>query len=727
MLNLRSLRFAMASIVLVAACGAVFAQQMPELIYYKFNEGTGTTTANDAVPGGGNNPATIPAAAAWTSPGRHGASSLDCQQLTANAIATGYTGGLSSTSSWTIEFWTRLQTTAVGHAFRFQTNSFRLSRQASGIVTLLSTGGTPNTAIPLPDPLLNTWVHYAFVYDHTVPELTIYIDGALDSVHPRTCQATGELAVGSFYTAQSTANVWRGDMDEFRIWLTARTQAEIQAGMLSEIGAQAPDMSVERNSTPIGNAGADNLNDVSTLGEVFTYEIHNSGSDDLNLTGTPIVAVSPGVGAPAVNVIAQPALTTIGFPGSTTFQVEVNPGTGPFDFQVSIENDDPLKNPYTFTVSGNGVITNFPAEASLPAGSAFTAVTPGLEFELTLDPGETLANATITLDDPESDNIEITAVTPTGTAPTGIVAPSAGNVASPHALTWTGIAEASNAPGSYTWQVDFEDVVNGSSVQIEVTIIIRDLPPEHQIAAADGGDGSSGSPYTAVFNQGDDQTVTVDLAGVSDANTNQTLLLSGFNVVSSPGPGTGFGFVLSNDILTIAPDGAALTRDDMGTHAFEVTITDGTTPVVIHVQILVYGATGDITFNDASPLPSGRVDQPYNLALTVSGATAPVSFSILSGALPAGLSMNAAGQITGTPTIAEIATFTVYVEDSRPDTATQQFQLTVNPKPIGGGGSGGSSGGSCSASGTRLPAMLGLLALLLSGAALRRRRAPASR
>lgn len=713
---LRTRVFGCAALLLI--CGALSAQ-MPELFYYKFNEGTGSTTANDAVPGAGNNPVTIPANAAWTSPGKFGASSLDCQQLTTNGIATGYTGGLSQTSSWTVEMWTRLYSTSVGHAFRFQTSSFRLSRQASGIITLLCT--TPSMSIQLPSPALNTWVHYAFVYDHTVPQMTIYIDGVLESVTPTVCAGAGELAVGSFYTATTSANVWRGDMDEFRIWTHARTQAQIQANMNSEIGGQAPDMSVERNSAPISNSGADNLTDVSTLGQVFTYEIHNSGTDDLNLTGTPAVVVTPGAGAPGVSVISQPALTTIGFPGSTSFQVEVVPGVGAFDFQVSIDNDDALKNPYTFTVSGNGVITNFPAAASLPAGSAFSAIVAGEEYELALDPDEALANATITLDDPESDNIEITAVTPTGTAPTGIVPPNTGTVTSPHALTWTGTAEASNAPGSYTWLVDFEDIVNGTSVQIEVTLTINDLQPTHQLAGADGGDGTSSDPYTATYHQGDDQTATVDLATVSDENIGQTVTLSGFVVTASPGAGTGFGFSLAAGVLTIAPDGAALVREDMGTHGFEVTVSDGTNAVVIYVEVLVFGATGDITFDNASPLPSGRVDQPYSVALTVSGATAPVSFSVLSGALPAGLSMSAAGLITGTPTTPQTATFTVGVVDSRPDTASQQFELTVNPKPIGGGSSSGGSSG-CSQGGSSLPVVFAVLALLAAGATRRRLR-----
>src|SRR5438270_5628153 len=48
--------------------------------------------------------------------------------------------------------------------------------------------------------------------------------------------------------------------------------------------------------------------------------------------------------------------------------------------------------------------------------------------------------------------------------------------------------------------------------------------------------------------------------------------------------------------------------------------------------------------------PSGVADQPYNSVMTVSGGSAPYQFSIKSGTLPQGISLNpVTGSISGTP------------------------------------------------------------------------------
>ena len=65
--------------------------------------------------------------------------------------------------------------------------------------------------------------------------------------------------------------------------------------------------------------------------------------------------------------------------------------------------------------------------------------------------------------------------------------------------------------------------------------------------------------------------------------------------------------------------------------------------------------------------------------VTGAGGTAPLTYSV-SPALPAGLSMNSAtGAITGTPTVASVATtYTVTVTDANSQTGLASFSLTVN-------------------------------------------------
>jgi hypothetical protein len=65
-------------------------------------------------------------------------------------------------------------------------------------------------------------------------------------------------------------------------------------------------------------------------------------------------------------------------------------------------------------------------------------------------------------------------------------------------------------------------------------------------------------------------------------------------------------------------------------------------------------------------LPLGTVNRPYNAALAVHGGSAPYNFSLKSGTLPPGVSLNpATGGISGKPVSAGIFKFEVQVTDSR--------------------------------------------------------------
>jgi len=84
-------------------------------------------------------------------------------------------------------------------------------------------------------------------------------------------------------------------------------------------------------------------------------------------------------------------------------------------------------------------------------------------------------------------------------------------------------------------------------------------------------------------------------------------------------------------------------------------------------------------------LPQGKAGSGYSQALTASGRVAPYTWSVISGSLPAGLSLApTTGVISGTPAAAGVSTFTVQVADSEstPVTAVASFTLTVTAAPV---------------------------------------------
>jgi hypothetical protein len=68
----------------------------------------------------------------------------------------------------------------------------------------------------------------------------------------------------------------------------------------------------------------------------------------------------------------------------------------------------------------------------------------------------------------------------------------------------------------------------------------------------------------------------------------------------------------------------------------------------------------------------------YSQTLAAAGGTPPYTWS---GTLPAGLTLSAAGAITGTPTTAGTSNVTIQVTDSANATASAAFTLTVLPAP----------------------------------------------
>lgn len=91
---------------------------------------------------------------------------------------------------------------------------------------------------------------------------------------------------------------------------------------------------------------------------------------------------------------------------------------------------------------------------------------------------------------------------------------------------------------------------------------------------------------------------------------------------------------------------------------------------------MVIRAPAALSITTAS-LPGGTVGSSYNAALAASGGTPPYSWSLASGGLPPGLTLNTGGQISGTPSVAGTFGFTVRVQDAANGNVTRGLSITV--------------------------------------------------
>ncbi len=122
-----------------------------------------------------------------------------------------------------------------------------------------------------------------------------------------------------------------------------------------------------------------------------------------------------------------------------------------------------------------------------------------------------------------------------------------------------------------------------------------------------------------------------------------------------------------------------------GASTFTVKATDQAPTPLSATQQLTLTVESPLSVTTTS-LPNGLFGAHYSAALVATGGTPPYSWSVTSGSLPLGLTLNATtGTIQGTPTTVGTSTFTVTATDSAtptPATANKQLSITITATAV---------------------------------------------
>ncbi len=143
--------------------------------------------------------------------------------------------------------------------------------------------------------------------------------------------------------------------------------------------------------------------------------------------------------------------------------------------------------------------------------------------------------------------------------------------------------------------------------------------------------------------------------------------------------------------LTLATDGTVSgTPTGGGTYNFTVTATDSATATGPYSGARAYALTVDAATITLSPaagaLPGGTTGAAYSQSFSATGGTGPYSYAVVTGALPAGLTLNSTGVLSGTPTEGGSFTFAIEATDSStgagPYLRSQTYSLTIGAPTI---------------------------------------------
>ncbi len=245
-------------------------------------------------------------------------------------------------------------------------------------------------------------------------------------------------------------------------------------------------------------------------------------------------------------------------------------------------------------------------------------------------------------------------VAPYGLAVTAGSLPNGLTLASGGALSGT-----TTTSGTFNFTVTATDA-NGQTGTRTYTVVVA--IPSIALTPATLPGGSAGTVYS--------QTLTI-AGGIAPYTVTQTGALP-----------TGLTFNATTRTFSGTPT-------QSGTFNISVTATDstlGTAATVTNAYTLVI-ATPTLNMTPAAgALPGGTAGTAYSQAFVASGGIAPYVYTLTTGALPAGMTLNTTtGALSGTPTVAGTFNFSVRATDSTTGTAatvTRAYILAISAPTI---------------------------------------------
>jgi len=447
----------------------------------------------------------------------------------------------------------------------------------------------------------------------------------------------------------------------------------------SAVGARQFDVALQGTTVldhldPVAAAGADQtatmreftVTSNGTITIDFTHEVNNPLINAIEIIQTGLPSTGP---TSAASASATPNTSpTLNFPAPPAGQVgvaysnqlTVTGGTSPFTWSVSAG-----ALPAGLTLSSSGLLSGTPTTVGSStftvrvvdgSGQSATESVTLVVTDVPAVPAAPTATAGIT-----SATVSWVAPANNGSAITGyVVTPYQAGVAqtpvSYDATATTRTLTGLTAGSSYTFTVAATNATGTSAASAQSTAVTPyALPDAPTITAANAADSAATLTWTTPSSNGSAITgyVVTPYIGAT-AQPTQTFSAATTQTVTGLTAGTAYTFTV-----------AAVNQAGTGpASAASSPVTPNNSP----------------SLNFPAP-PAGKVGVAYSNQLTVTNGTAPFTWSVSTGTLPAGLTLSSSGLLSGTPTTVGSSTFTVQVVDGSGQSATQSVTLVVTDKP----------------------------------------------
>lgn len=380
----------------------------------------------------------------------------------------------------------------------------------------------------------------------------------------------------------------------------------------------------------------------STTGTAsFTVKV----TDATAASATRSLSIAVGTGLAVATVSLAPG--SVGSAYSQT--LSATGGTAPYSWAVTSGGLSASILPPGLAVSTSGVVSGTP---SMAGSFTFTVQV--------LDAAAAIAYRQFTV--VISNGLVISTASPLPGAATGI------------AYSQTFTAAGGTAP--YTWAVTTGTLPPGFT--LASAGILSGTPTTvgsytFNVRVTDAASATASAAFSLTVTSGLQITTASLATGSAGAAYSQTLAAAGGTapyvwVVASGNLPTG---------LTLSPAGVISgTPLTSGSYTVGIKVIDSAAlSVTANFTLTV---AGGVVITTGTTLGAGTQGIAYTTTLAASGGTAPYSWTLTSGELPAGLALASTGVVSGTPTATASAVFTVKVTDSAGLTATATFSLVIS-------------------------------------------------
>jgi large repetitive protein len=439
----------------------------------------------------------------------------------------------------------------------------------------------------------------------------------------------------------------------------------------------------------------------SASGGIGSYSYSQSGSlpSGLAFAGASISGTPTAPGSYNFSVTATDNGTTgTGAPFSITQNYTLDVPSPTIAFAPASLPNGTAAIPYAQTISATGGVS--PLGFSIGSGALPAGLTLSTSGTLTGTPtvvGSFTFSVTATDVNGQTGSRSYTLAI---AAPTLALTPASGafNIAYGGSVSQTFTASGGNGPYSYIVSgslpagVTLDGVTGALSGN---TIAVGNYA--FTITATDSGTSGAGAPFSVARN------FTLEVAAPTLAITPASLpgatVGNGYSSsLSASGGADPYSFAVTAGALPaglgLSPSGTLSgTPAAGGSFTFTVTASDGSPapgPFIASQTYTLVIAAPILTLPPTS-LPGGQRGNAYSATLNpATGGTAPFSYAVTGGALPAGVTLSSSGTLSGTPTSYGSFAFIVTATDSStgtgPYSATQNYSIeVVDQPPVTGG------------------------------------------